>query len=55
MGLFVVLGVLLAVVVVIVACFYVLTPKRSGSRHGWLAIVPLFILFGWVLETILVH
>jgi hypothetical protein len=55
MGLLVVLGVLLAVVGVMVACIYVLLPKRSGRSHGWLAILPLLILFGWVLETIIVH
>jgi hypothetical protein len=55
MGLLVVLLVLLAFVGVVAACIYALRPKRSGSSHGWLAILPLLIIFGWVLEMIIVH
>jgi len=55
MGLLVVAVVFLAFAGVIAACVYVLRPKRAGSSHGWLAIIPLVILFGWVLETIIVH
>jgi hypothetical protein len=55
MGLLIVLGVLLAFAGVIAACVYVLRPNRSRSSHGWLAIIPLLILVGWLLETIIVH
>jgi hypothetical protein len=55
MGLLVVLAVLLAFAGVVAACIYALRPKRPGSSHGWLAILPLLILFGWVLEMIIVH
>jgi hypothetical protein len=55
MGLLVVVFVLLAFAGVVAACIYALRPKKAGSSHGWLAIVPLLILFGWVLEMIIVH
>ena len=55
MGLLVVLAILLAFVGVIWAFAYAVRPKKPGSSHGWLAILPLLVIFGWVLETILVH
>jgi hypothetical protein len=55
MGLLIVLAILLAFAGVVWACVYALRPKKEGTSHGWLAVLPLVVIFGWVLETILVH
>ena len=55
MGLLVVLAVVLAFVGVIWAFAYAVRPKKPGSSHGWLVVLPLLVIFGWVLDTIIVH
>jgi hypothetical protein len=53
MGLLVVLAGLVGVVGLIVIWAYLLREDRKPGRHGWLAVLPLLLLFGWVLELLI--
>ena len=55
MGMLLVLAVVVAVVLVGWLFIHAVRTPEGESQHGWLAVVPLVIIFGWVVEQLLVH
>ncbi len=53
MGLLVVLTMVAAAVAVIAFWSHALRSEKSIGSHGWLAVVPLAIIFGWVLVQLI--
>lgn len=52
MGMLVVLGVI--VFIVLVGALFVHAIRKRDGRHGWLVVVPLIVLFGWLIEQLLI-
>jgi hypothetical protein len=52
MGMLLVVAVLIALAMLI-ALFVHALRSDPKSRHGWLIAVPLIIIFGWVLEELI--
>lgn len=53
MGMVLALAVVLGVVLALVLFVHALRTDRSERAHGWLVIVPLLIIAGWILETLI--
>ncbi len=50
-----VLAVVVAVVLVGWLFIHAVRTPEGESQHGWLAILPLVVIFGWVVEQLIVH
>lgn len=50
-----VLAVVVAVALVGWLFIHAVRTPEGESRHGWLAVVPLVIIFGWVVEELIAH
>ncbi|MEO8843259.1 MAG: hypothetical protein ABI591_23125 [Kofleriaceae bacterium] len=55
MALLVAILMLVAAACITALFVYAVREEPGKRRHGWLAIVPLLILGGWMLETIIAH
>lgn len=55
MGMLLVLAIVVAVALVGWLFIHAVRTPEGASRHGWLAVVPLVIIFGWVVEQLVVH
>ena len=55
MGMLLVLAVIIAFVGVGYLFVHALTTPEGESQHGWLAVLPLVVIFGWVVEQLVVH
>jgi methyl-accepting chemotaxis protein len=53
MGMVLALAVVLGVVLALALFVHALRTDRSERAHGWLVIVPLLIIAGWILETLI--
>jgi hypothetical protein len=50
MGLLIVLAVLVAIGLLMTAFVYAIRPHSQREHaHGWLVVVPLVVIFGWVI------
>ena len=55
MGMLVVVGGLAFVFAIGAMFVHAVRTSETGNRHGWLVVVPLLIVLGWLLETIIVR
>ena len=55
MGMLLVLAVIIAFVGVGYLFVHALTTPEGESQHGWLAVLPLVVIFGWVVEQLVTH
>ncbi len=49
----VVVAMLVCVAIAFALFVHALRADRSERAHGWLVVVPLLIVFGWVLEVLI--
>jgi hypothetical protein len=50
--------VVLAVVVALLGCGWLFVHAVSGegkNRHGWLIVLPLIVMFGWLIEQLIMR
>src|SRR3569623_1187396 len=55
MGMLLVLAVILAFVGVGWLFIHALRTPEGEGQHGWRAVLPLVVIFGWVVEQLVVH
>ena len=55
MGMLLVVAVIIAFVGVGWLFVHALRTPEGESQHGWLAILPLVVIFGWVVEQLIAH
>lgn len=53
MGMLLALAVVVGVILVLTLFVHALRSNSSERAHGWLVIVPLLIIAGWVLEMLI--
>lgn len=53
MGMLLALAIVLAVIAMLALFVHALRSSPSERAHGWLVIVPLLIIVGWILETLI--
>ena len=53
MGMLLVVFVLLALVGAVALFAHALRSDPSPNSHGWLVVLPLVVIFGWVIEEII--
>ena len=53
MGMLLVMALVVFIAIVIALGVHGLRADRSEERHRWLAVVPVLIIFGWVLEQLI--
>lgn len=53
MGMLLVLAIVAGVVLALALFVHALRSSPSERVHGWLVIVPLLIIAGWILETLI--
>jgi hypothetical protein len=54
MGMLLALAIVVGVVLALALFVHALRSSPSERAHGWLVIVPLLIIAGWILETLIV-
>jgi len=55
MGMLLVLAVIVALAGVGWLFIHALRTPEGEGQHGWLAVLPLVVIFGWVVEQLVVH
>lgn len=50
-----VLAIVVAIALVGWLFIHALREPDGESQHGWLAVLPLVVIFGWVVEQLIVH
>jgi hypothetical protein len=57
MGMLLVLSVVIALALVVWLFLHAVREGDGGggNQHGWLVVVPLVIMFGWIVEQLLTH
>ena len=53
MGMLLALAIVVVVILALMLFVHVLRSSPSERAHGWLVIVPLLIIAGWILETLI--
>lgn len=53
MGMFLVLAIVLGVILALTMFVHALRSNASERAHGWLVIVPLLIIAGWLIEMLI--
>ena len=53
MGMVFALAIIVGVILALTLFVHALRSSSSERAHGWLVIVPLLIIAGWVLETLI--
>lgn len=53
MGMLFALAIVVAVILALTLFVHALRTSPSERAHGWLVIVPLLIIAGWILETLI--
>jgi hypothetical protein len=53
MGMLLVVAILAGLGIALALFVHALRSEPSGEAHGWIVIVPLLIIAGWVLETLI--
>ena len=54
MGMLLVFGVVAALILAGALFVHALRADKGPRSHGWLVVVPLVIIFGWLLETLII-
>lgn len=55
MGMLVVVGGLAFIVGIGALFVHAVRTSETGNRHGWLVVIPLLIVFGWLVEQIIMR
>lgn len=53
MGMLLALAIVLGVILALALFVHALRSNASERAHGWLVIVPLLIIAGWIIETLI--
>lgn len=53
MGMLLILAIVVGVILALALFVHALRASPSERAHGWLVVVPLLIIAGWILETLI--